>query len=71
MKLQENNNGESSVALLEQLRERHKGRLNVIWDNAPTHRGLAMRSYLEILGLNMQLVNPSGYTPLFNSDETT
>ena len=37
MELEGNSNGESSVAFLEQLRERHGGRLNVIWDNAPVH----------------------------------
>ena len=58
MELEGNGNGESSVAFLEQLRERHGGRLNVIWDNAPAHRGPAMRSYLETPGLNLRLVNP-------------
>ena len=56
---EENSNGESFVAFLEQLRERHGGRLNVIWDNAPAHRGPAMRSYLETPGLNLRLVTPS------------
>ena len=32
-----NSNSETSVAFLEQLRGRHSGRLNVIWDNAPAH----------------------------------
>ena len=35
MELEGNSNGESSVAFLERLRERHGGRLGVIWDNAP------------------------------------
>ena len=77
MELEGNSNGESSVAFLEQLRERHGGRLNVIWDNAPAHRGPAMRSYLETPGLNLRLVNPvsstgqalPGYSPDFNADE--
>ena len=30
-----------SAAFLKQLRERHGGRQNAIWDNAPTHRGEA------------------------------
>ena len=34
MELEGNSNGESSVAFLERLRERHGGRLGVIWDNA-------------------------------------
>ena len=56
MELEGNSNGESSVAFLERLRERHGGRLGVIWDNAPAHRGPAMRSYLETPGLNLRLV---------------
>ena len=43
--LEGNSNGENSVAFLEQLRERHRGRLNLIWDNAPAHLVPAMRSY--------------------------
>ena len=43
MELGGNSNGESSAAFLEQLRERHGGRLNVIWNNAPAYRGPAMR----------------------------
>ena len=35
MELEGNSNGERSVAFLEQLQERHGGRLSVIWDNAP------------------------------------
>ena len=35
MELEGNSNSETSAAFLEQLRERHSGRLNVIWDNAP------------------------------------
>ena len=64
-----NSNGESSVAFLEWLRERHGGRLNVIWDNAPAHRGPVMRSYLETPGLNLRLVNLPGYSADFNADE--
>ena len=35
MELEGNSNSETSAAFLEQLRGRHSGRLNVIWDNAP------------------------------------
>ena len=35
MELEGNSNPGTSAAFLEQLRERHSGRLNVIWDNAP------------------------------------
>ena len=69
MELEGNSNGESSVDFLEQLRRRHGGRLNLIWDNAPAHRGPAIRSYLETPGLNLRLVNLPGYSPDFNADE--
>ena len=59
----------TSVAFLEQLRRRHGGRLNVIWDNAPAHRGEAMRPYLKTPGLNLRLVNLPGYSPDCNADE--
>ena len=39
MELEGNSNSETLAAFLEQLRERQGGRLNVIWDNAPAHRG--------------------------------
>ena len=45
MDLEGNSNSETSAAFLEQLRERHSGRLNVIWDNAPAHRGYAVREW--------------------------
>ena len=35
MELEGNSNSGTSVVFLEQLRRRHGGRLNVIWDNAP------------------------------------
>ena len=39
MELEGNSNSGTSEAFLRQLRERHPGPLNVIWDNAPAHRG--------------------------------
>ena len=47
MGLEGNSNSGTSVAFLEQLRGRHRGRLKVIWDNAPAHRGEALREYLR------------------------
>ena len=41
----------------------------MIWDNAPAHRGPAMRSYLETPDLNPRLTNLPGYSPDFNADE--
>ena len=69
MELEGNSNSGTSEAFLRQLRERRPGPLDVIWDNAPAHRGPAMRSYLETPGLNLRLVNLPGYSPDFNSDE--
>ena len=58
MELEGNSNSETSAAFLEQLREGHHGRLNVIWDNAPAHRGDAVRELLSRPGLDLRLVNP-------------
>ena len=58
MELEGNSNSGTSATFLGQLRERHGGRLNVIWDNAPAHRGEAVREYLRTPGLNLRLVNP-------------
>ena len=41
----------------------------MIWDNAPAHRGEALRGYLRTPGLELQLVNLPGYSPDFNGDE--
>ena len=69
MELEGNSNAGTSAAFLEQLRERHPGPLNVIWDNAPAHRGEALREYLRTPGLELRLVNLPGYSPDFNGDE--
>ena len=69
MELEGNSNSEKSAAFLEQLRERHGGRLNVIWDNAPAHRGEVVREYLRTPWLNLRLMNLPGYSPDFNADE--
>ena len=69
MELEGNSNSGTSAAFLEQLRERHQGPLNVIWDNAPAHRGEALREYLRTPGLGLRLVNLPGYSPDFNADE--
>ena len=69
MELDGNSNSETSAAFLKQLRERHGGRLNVIWDNAPAHRGEAVREWLGRPGVNLRLMNLPGYSPDFNADE--
>ena len=63
MELEGNSNAGTSAAFLDQLRRRHSGLLNVIWDNAPAHRGEAMREYLRTPGLGMRLVEPAGLQP--------
>ena len=69
MELEGNSNAGTSAAFLAQLRRRHSGALNVIWDNAPAHRGEEMREYLRTPGLNLRLVNLPAYSPDFNADE--
>ena len=69
MDLEGNSNSQTSTAFLTQLKERHTGPLNVIWDNAPAHRGEAVREYLRTPGLGLRLVNLPGYNPDFNADE--
>ena len=58
MELEGNSNSETSATFLRQLREKHAGPLNVIWDNAPAHRGEAVREFLRTPGLGLRLVNP-------------
>ena len=69
MEVEGNSNCGTSVAFLEQLRGRHSGRLNVIWDNAPALGGEALREYLRTPEMDLQLVNLPGYSPDFNADE--
>ena len=69
MELEGNSNSGTSAAFLERLQQRHTGPLNVIWDNAPAHRGEAVREYLRTPGLGLRLVNLPGYSPDFNADE--
>ena len=69
MELEGNSNSETSAAFLDRLRQRHPGPLEVIWDNAPAHRGEAVREYLRTPGLNLRLINLPGYSPDFNADE--
>ena len=69
MELEGNSNSGTSAAFLDQLRKRHFGPLQVIWDNAPAHRSEAVREYLRRPGLGLRLVNLPGYSPDFNADE--
>ena len=47
-----------ALAAIVRLRQRHSGPLGVIWDNAPAHRGEAVREYLRTPGLGLRLMNP-------------
>ena len=67
MELEGNSNSGTSAAFLDRLRQRHSGPLDVIWDNAPAHRGEAVREYLR--APELRLVNLPGYSPDFNADE--
>ena len=69
MELEGNSNAGTSTAFLAHLGERHPRPLRVIWDNAPAHRGEAVREYLGTPGLGLRLVNLPGYSPDFNADE--
>ena len=57
MELEGNSNSGASVAFLTKLKEKHPGPLRVIWDNAPAHRGEAVREYLRTPELELRLVN--------------
>ena len=61
MELEGNSNSGTSAAFLRQMRQRHSGPLKVIWDNAPAHRGEAVREFLQTPGLGLRLMNLPGY----------
>ena len=69
MSIKDNSNAETSVAFLQQLREKYPGLLIVIWDNGPAHRGEAIRTYLKTPNLQLRLVALPAYSPDFNPDE--
>ena len=54
---------ETSAVFLRQLRERHAGALNVIWDNAPAHRGEAVREFLRDTRPGPAADEPAGLQP--------
>lgn len=59
----------TSVAFLQRLRAAHPEPLIVIWDNAPAHRGDALRTYLATPDLRLRLVALPAYSPDYNADE--
>jgi transposase len=69
MPVTENCTAETSANFLRQLRENHTAPLIVIWDNAPAHRGEAMRTFLSTPNLKLRLIPLPAYSPDFNADE--
>jgi len=69
MPVEGNTTAETSVAFLQQLRERHAEPLIAIWDNGPAHHGPEVRAYLATPNLRLRLVPLPGYSPDFNPDE--
>ena len=63
MELEGNSNSGTLAAFLDWLRQRHSGPLDVIWDNAPAHRGEAVREYLRTPGLGAAAGEPAGLQP--------
>ena len=56
MELEGNSNSGTSAAFHGALRQKRSGPLDVIWDNAPAHRGEAVREYRG-RGLGLRLTN--------------
>lgn len=69
MEVEGNTNAQTSVAFLRHLHARHPQPLVVVWDNAPAHRGDALRTYLSTPDLRLRLVPLPSYSPDFNADE--
>ena len=69
MSVTENCTAETSATFLRQLRENHREPLMIIWDNAPAHRGEAIRNLLSTPSLNLRLIRLPAYSPDFNADE--
>ena len=69
MGLERNSNGGTWMAFLDQLRKRHSGPKQVIWDKASAHRGEAVPEYFRTPEMELRLVNLPGYSPDFNVDE--
>jgi transposase len=59
----------TSVKFLQALREDYAGELVVIWDNAPAHRGEALREYLRTPDLKLRLIALPAYSPDYNPTE--
>ena len=62
-------NSETSAEFLEQMGEGREGPSDVIWDNAPVHRGETLQEYVKIPDLNLWLLNLPVYRPDFKAVE--
>jgi transposase len=69
MEVTDNCTAETSAAFLRQLRQQHEGPLIVVWDNGPSHRGEALRTFLDTPDLHLRLVRLPAYSPDYNADE--
>ena len=69
MRVNGNCTAETSVSFLCQLRATYPQPLFIIWDNAPAHRGEALRTYLTTPDLRLRLIALPAYSPDFNADE--
>ena len=58
-----NTNAETSVAFLQQLREKQPEPRIVIWDNGPAHHGPEIREYLTTPDLKLRLGRCAGLQP--------
>lgn len=62
-------NGEGVVRFLEHLLRQIAGKVLVIWDGSPIHRGRAVRAFLEAQGDRIEVERLPGYAPELNPDE--
>ena len=67
MELSGNRNAATSADFRQRLRAQHAEPLTVIWDNAPAHRGDAIRAYRATPNLKLRLVNRPRYRPDCNA----
>lgn len=62
--------GEDAVRFLKHLLRHIPGKLLVVWDGSPIHRGRAVKDFLESGGASrVQLERLPGYAPDLNPDE--
>jgi transposase len=63
-------NGEDALRFLKHLMRQIEGKLLVVWDGSPIHRGRAVKDFLASgASLRLQLEQLPGYAPDLNPDE--